>query len=139
MSKPVQPLNADQEKFIRMTARGCDRKEIMKECFGVDLDTATDLEIHRADCKMSRLRKRPEYMEIWKDEVKNVLVAAGGKAYRRLAAQIDSKEEWLANKAANDILNNGRSMIFGDEERSVSVKITGMPEIGSPDQPEEDG
>ena len=140
MPQPIQPINANQEKFIRMAARGCSRKEILLEAFGVDLDTATEKEIHSADCKMSRLRKRPEYMEIWKDEIKHILVGATADAVKVLKGQIhDEKQPWLANKAANDVINHGKSMIFGEEERAVNVRVTGMPDLGSPDQPEEDG
>lgn len=140
MPQPVQPLTLNQVKFIRMAARGCSRPEILKECFDVDLDTATEQEIHRADSKMSRIRKRPEYMEIWKDEIKQMLIASTSKAYKRLNAQIDDDQQpWLANKAANDILNHGKQMIFGADENTVTVHVAGMPEIGSPDQPEEDG
>lgn len=139
MPRPVQPLNGKQELFIRMTARGCSRRDVLKECFDLDIDTATEGQIHAADCKMNRLRKRPEFLDIWKDEVKQVLIAAGGKAYRTLASQIESKEAWLANKAANDVINHGRPLIFGDEEKAVNVRVTGMPDLGSPDQPEEDG
>jgi hypothetical protein len=42
-------------------------------------------------------------------------------------------QAWLQNKAANDLLNYGKSQIFGDEERAIHVKVEGMPEIGSPD------
>lgn len=134
MPQPVQPLNVNQVRFIRMSARGCSRAEILKECFGVDIETATEREIHRADSKMSRIRKRPEYMEIWRDEIRQVLVGATADAVRVLKGQIrDEKQPWLANKAANDVINHGRSMVFGAEENTVNVRIEGLPDIGSPD------
>ena len=42
-------------------------------------------------------------------------------------------QPWLQNKAANDLLNYGKSQIYGDEERTVHVQIDGLPDIGSPD------
>ena len=140
MPKNKQPLNAKQELFIRMSARGCSRTEILKEVFDLDIATAPANEIGAKDVQMCRWRKLPEYETVWKDEIKNVLIAASGKAYRKLAAQIDADDQpWLANKAANDILNHGKQMIFGADENTVTVHVAGMPEIGSPDQPEEDG
>ena len=140
MPKNPQPLTGQQERFIRMSAQGCTRKEIMQEVFSIDLDSSPENEIHAADQKMSRWRKRPEFESVWKDEIRNILIASTGKAYRRLNMQIDSEDQpWLANKAANDILNHGKQMIFGGEENTVRVQVSGMPEIGSPDQPEEDG
>lgn len=112
----------------------------MKEVFGIDLDTSPENDIHNADAKMSRWRKRPEFETVWKDEIRNILIASTGRAYRRLNAQIDADDQpWLANKAANDVLNHGKQMIFGADENTVTVHVAGMPEIGSPDQPEEDG
>ena len=43
------------------------------------------------------------------------------------------KDDWLQNKAANDLLNYGKQQIYGDEEKTVHVQIDGMPDIGSPD------
>lgn len=140
MPKNPQPLNGQQERFIRMSAQGCTRKEIMREVFNIDLDISTEAEIHAADQRMSRWRKRPEFETVWKDEIRNILIASTGRAYRRLNAQIDAEDQpWLANKAANDVLNHGKQMIFGADENTVTVHVAGMPEIGSPDQPEEDG
>ena len=140
MAPPRKRLDAKQELFIRMSARGCPRAEIMKEVFGLDLATAPANEINAKTVQMCRWRKLPEFDAIWKDEIKNVVIASTGKAYRRLAAQIDDDQQpWLANKAANDILNHGKQMIFGADENTVTVHVAGMPDIGSPDQPEEDG
>ena len=140
MAPPRKLLDAKQEKFIRMSARGCSRAEIMQEVFGVDLATAPANKINAKTVQMCRWRKLPEYETIWKDEIRNVVIASTSKAYRRLNAQIDDEQQpWLANKAANDILNHGKQMIFGADENTVTVHVAGMPEIGSPDQPEEDG
>lgn len=134
MARPRQPLNAKQELAIRMTARGCTRPEIMKAAFGIDLDTATEHEIRAADSRMVRLRKRPEFESIWKDEIRQVLISAAGSAYKVLKNQLnDEKQPWLANKAANDLLNHGRPQIYGAEENTVNVRIEGLPDIGSPD------
>lgn len=131
--KPTK-YNTQQELFVRMEARGEDRKLIMKEVFGLDLDTAPANEIHNADCKMSRWRRFPCYEATWKDEVRRVMFAYTGEAVKVIREQMrGSDQPWLQNKAANDLLNYGKSQIYGDEERTVHVQIEGMPEIGSPD------
>ena len=137
MARPRQPLNAKQELFIRMSARAENRKDILRDVFGLDADTATQAEIHAADCKMSRWRSLPEYESIWKDEIKKVLIAYSGEAMKVIGQQMRSKDiPWLQNKAANDLLQYGKGQIYGEEDRAVHIKIEGMPDLGSPDQEE---
>jgi len=136
--KPTQ-YTAQQELFVRMEARGEDRKDILREVFGIDYDTASKDEIHRADCKMSRWRYFPCYDAVWKDEVMQVLKGCTSKAISVLNRQMVNEDGWLQNKAANDLLNYGKSQIYGEEERTLRVQVEGMPEIGSPDSDENDG
>ena len=140
MARPRQPLNAKQELFIRMSARAEPRKEILKAVFDLDPDVDDEKTVHNADATMSRWRKLPEFESIWKDEVRQVLYACTGEAVQVIKAQLRSKDlPWLQNKAANDLLNFGKSQIYGEEERTVNVQINGLPDIGSPDQDETDG
>ena len=133
MARPVLPFNAKQELFVRMSARGESRKDIMKAVFDIDLDTAPENLVHSADCKMSRWRARPEFDGIWKDEIRKVLYGCTAEAVQVIKGQLRSGQEWLQNKAANDLLNYGKSQIYGDEERTVHVQIDGLPDMGTPD------
>ena len=135
MPKARQPLNAKQELFIRMTARGEPRADILKAVFDLDVATAPANEIHAADSKMSRWRSLPEFEGIWKDEVKQVLYGCTSEAVKVIRKQLRSDDvPWLQNKAANDLLNYGKNQIYGDEERTVHVQIEGLPDIGSPEE-----
>jgi len=136
MPKAKQPLNADQERFIRMSAQGKSRAEILKAIFNLDIESSPDNEIHNADNKMSRWRKLPEFESIWKDEVKQILYGCTAEAVQVIKGQLRSDQGWLQNKAANDLLNYGKGQIYGDEERTVHVQIDGLPDIGSPDDSE---
>lgn len=136
MPKDKQPLTGQQEKFIRMSAQGCSRPEILKAVFDLDVSTATESEIHSADCKMSRWRKLPDFESTWKDEVRQILYGCTAEAVQVIKSQLRSDQGWLQNKAANDLLNYGKTQIYGDEEKAVHVKIEGLPDLGSPDQEE---
>ena len=133
MPKNKQPLTAQQELFIRLSAQGKTRPEILSEVFGIDPSTMTKDELSKYDMKMSRWRKRPEFETIWKDEVRSILYGCTAKAIQVINSQMDEDIPWLRNKAANDLMNYGKSQIYGDEEKAVHVKIEGMPEIGSPE------
>lgn len=134
MPRKIQPLTAQQELFVRLSAQGQSRDTIMREVFHLDLATSPENEIHNADAKMYRWRRHPDYESTWKREVKDILYGVTSEAIQVVRGQLRRDDQpWLQNKAANDLLNYGKSQIYGDEERAVHVKIEGMPEIGSPD------
>ena len=136
MPKNKQPMTAQQEKFIRMSAQGCSRPEILKAVFDLDIETSPENEIHNADCKMTRWRKLPEFESTWKDEVRQILYGCTAEAVQVIKSQLRSDQGWLQNKAANDLLNYGKTQIYGDEDKAVHVKIEGLPDIGTPDAEE---
>ena len=133
MPKGKQPMTSDQELFTRMSAQGCSRAEILRKVFGLDLETSPENVIHNADCKMSNWRKHPDFETVWKDEVRSILYGCTSEAIQTIRKQMREKDDWLQNKAANDLLNYGKAQIYGDEEKTVHVQIDGMPDIGSPD------
>ena len=133
MPKDKQPMTSDQELFTRMSAQGCSRAEILKRVFKLDIETAPENEVHNADNKMTRWRKHPDFEQVWKDEVRAILYGCTSEAIQTIRKQMREKDDWLQNKAANDLLNYGKQQIYGDEEKTVHVQIDGMPDIGSPD------
>ena len=137
MSRPQAPLDAKQELFIRMEARGESRATILQTVFGLDVKTSPENEIHAADSKMNRWRHREDAKAIWDDEVRNVIRQCIPRAVSRISQQIDSKEGWLANKAANDVVNLAKTTsVFQGDDKQITVQFTGMPDIGSPDSAE---
>lgn len=134
MPKHKQPLTAKQELFIRLSAQGKTRPEILKEVYGIDIDTADYRTVNNADVQMCRWRKLPDFERVWKDEVKSILYGCTSEAIKVIRGQMAAGDvPWLQNKAANDLLNYGKGQIYGDEERTVHVQVEGLPEIGSPD------
>lgn len=122
-----------QDLFVRMEAQGEGRPEILRKVFGLDPETASESELHAADCQMYRWRRKPWYDEIWKDEIRRISIAMSSEALKKIKSQIRDDNGWLANKAANDSLTFAKPLIWGEDEKAISVKIEGMPEIGSPD------
>ena len=139
MSKPVRPLTVRQENFIRAEARGETHQWILENIFGMAPD-APQAERHRIQLQMSRIRQRPEYLQIWADELRAKVRRRVPGAISRIDTQVDDENGWLANKAANDYITLARSLgvIANEEEKSISVRIEGMPDLGSPDQADDD-
>jgi hypothetical protein len=119
--------------FVRMEARGESRPDILREVFGLDVGTSEQRLIQNADVQMCRWRRKPWYDEIWKDEIRRISIAMSSEALKKIKSQIRDDNGWLANKAANDSLTFAKPLIWGEDDKALTVKIEGMPEIGSPD------
>ena len=133
-------MTAEQELFTRMSARGCETPEIIKALWGVDKAKEPE-KFHNLECKLTRWKKHPKFMEVWMDEVKKaVSLKLMAKGLKRVLEQLDSNEPWLVNKAANDAINFAKTRLFTEEDNKVVIEFSngsGMPEIGTPDQDEE--
>ena len=134
MARPIQPMNAKIELSIRMEARGEPHDAILEKVFGPD--TVTDpVKRNAAESKLYRWRHRPDAKAVWDDEVREVIKKCIPRAVNRISKQIDSEVDWLANKAANDVVNLAKTTsIFQDDDKTVKVQIEGnLPDLGSPD------
>ena len=134
MARPLAPMTARIENFIRMEARGETSDTILREIFHIDPETADDKTKQNCYQQMYRWRHRPDADAIWQDELKAVVRRCVPNAANRIRNQIDSNTEWLANKAANDVITlAGRIGVIKNEETALKVEISGLTDIGSPD------
>lgn len=133
---PKDKVTQEIDRFIRMEANGCTRAEKLHELFGID--DLNDSGVHAADCKMSRWRNHPLYDEIWKDESKKWSYRDHGRALMKLRELLNADDDrWLVMNTAVNLLSKSEKRIYGNEDNSFTVKVEGMPDLGSPDQVEE--
>ena len=137
MARPTGPITARIEGFIRAEARGEPADDILREFFGLDPATCDPKEKNKAYQQMWRWRHRPDAQAIWEDELKATVKRRVPCAMNRIMTQIDSNEGWLANKAANDVMLLAKTIgLVKTEETALKISVEGMPDLGSPDQPE---
>ena len=128
-------LTVEQDRFVRLEANGYNYPEIILELWGLRKEDDPKT-YHAMESRLTRWRRHPKYEEVWKDEIRRQAFPIMSKAVRKLKQQVNSDTDWLANKAANDIVAFAGKRIFGNEDNTVNVQVTGMPDIGSPEQPE---
>ena len=134
MGRPMGPMTAQIENFIRAEARGEPHDQILKDCFGLDPGCDPKAK-HNAECKMHNWRKRPDFKAIWEDELAVTVRRRVPGAVKRLNLQIDNENDWVANKASNDVITLAKALgVIKTEETAVKVQIEGMPDLGSPDE-----
>ena len=135
---PSDKLTRQIDQLARMEANGASREEKLREIFGVDINTASYREINNCDAKMCRWRKHPMFDQAWKDEARkwdyeDYLLAR--EVFRKgMKSQDDNP--WLAMNSAVNAINQAGKRLFHDEDQTVHVEISGMPELGTPDQEE---
>lgn len=128
---PKAELTVEQDRFVRMEANGFSGPDIIKALWNVSPD---DAGYHALECKLSRWRKHPKYEETWKDEVRkqdfqDYITAR--QVLRRSMKQ--EKDGWLAMQSAVNAMNNSSKRIYAGEDSAVTVRIEGMPDLGTPD------
>ena len=138
MARTANPgLTVDQERFVRMQANGYEFPEIIWEIWHLKKEDDPK-KYHSKESTLSEWRKHPKYDEVWKDEIRKQDYSDYTLARQVLRKSMRSSEAWLAMNSAVNALNNSGKRIFRDEENTVTVRIEGMPDLGSPDQPEEE-
>lgn len=131
-----QPLGQKARRYIQMKAQDCSQAEIMQEIFGLGPD-ADPKEENKARQQCWRWRQHPSFDDLFEQEIRNILRIAGSEAVKVLVSQMKDKDQpWLQNKAANDVMNHRKQLVYGDDEKQITVKVEGMPELGIPDQGE---
>lgn len=134
--KAAENLTVDQDRFVRMEANGYTTEEIIREIFG--LKRSDDPKAYHAqESQLSRWRKHPKYEEVWKDEVRKQDFRDYTNARKVLRKSMNNeKDGWLAMQSAVNVMNNSGKRIYADEDSAVTVRIEGMPDLGTPDQDE---
>lgn len=110
--------------------RGMTDREIIHELWP---DKTDEKGIRACQQRLKRLRQNEKFQEYYRSLVQEWSVHHVGKAFNKLVEQIDSNQPWLANKAANDVIQHSKQMLTGMDDGTMVVKIEGMPELGTPD------
>ena len=113
-----------------MMFRGFSDTQIAKELWP---EKTSDKEIKSACNRIRMLRRTDKFQEYYRTLVTEWSAHHVGKALNKLVEQIDSDQAWLANKAANDVIQHSKQMMTGMDDGTVVVKVEGMPELGTPD------
>lgn len=117
-----------------MEANMASREDKLREIFGIDIHTASYREINNADAKMCRWRKHPLFDTAWKEEQRKwdyEDYTLARKVFRQGMKQ--QEDGWLAMNSAVNAISNAGKRLFHDEDTAVTVKVEGLPDIGSPD------
>ena len=131
--KAAENLTVEQDRFVRMEANGFTTAEIILEMYGMKREDDPKA-YHNIECRFSNWRDHPKYEETWKDEVRKQDFKDYVTARRVLRRSMNQeKDGWLAMQSAVNAMNNSGKRIYQGEDSAITVKIEGMPDLGTPD------
>jgi len=125
-------LNTKQVHAAQLLARGYSEEDVMSVVFFINSES-TPIQKREARRQLHKWYDIPGFGDCYRNEVKRLMFSSYGRAVCKIDQQIDNKNDWLANKAANDILSRATGIIMGEEDKKIVVQIDNGPEIGTPD------
>lgn len=132
-------LNARQATAARLMAEGRKLDTNFVQMCGFDIrkeDKPTEVseyKYQKARKVIHQWMKLPGFAECYRAIVREIAMPSYGRALARIDQQIDDSNPWIAQGAAREVLQRYGPAIMGEDDQTVTVKIEGMPEIGTPD------
>ena len=124
-------------RVAKYVGEGYNVREITERIFSaqiMDADGEIDpRKLSKYERKISQWMVTDKFKMIYKEMLIRWAMPANMKAQNVLESQLESNQPWLANKAANDIIGIYNREMKGGDDGTVTIRIEGMPELGTPD------
>ena len=102
--------------------------------FQVIADRLTDETGEKYNVTMvKRLLLSKEMHDMRDNERKLLAEIAYDASVSRLMEQVNSENEWVAQNASRDLASRYQTLVMPEEEKTMEIRISGMPELGVPD------
>jgi IS30 family transposase len=92
----------------------------------------------RAESTVRRWMKDDSTREAYREAILRTALVSYARAIRKLSDQVDADNEAVAQRAAKDIIDRFGDAIMQERDREVVVRVVGAPEIGMPEEPQEE-
>jgi hypothetical protein len=115
-----------------MVFRGKSNRDIAIEALSANPDDPKDLK--NKIQRVTKLIRSDKFEEYYKTMIKEWSIRNVGRALNKLTEQVDMDDQpWLANKAANDILQRAPKSYFqSEDEATFKIVVEGAPTLGIP-------
>lgn len=82
--------------------------------------------------QLAKWQADPAWMAAYQELVRASITPLVGRAINRIDQQIDDSNPWIAQGAAREVLSRFGARAMGEEDKSVTVRVEGMPTLGVP-------
>lgn len=92
----------------------------------------------RAESTIRRWMKDETVRDAYREAILRTALVSYARAIKKLSDQVDADNEAVAQRAAKDLIDRFGDVIMQEREREVVVRVIGAPEIGMPEEPQEE-
>ena len=92
----------------------------------------------RAESTIRRWMRDGAAREAYREAILRTALVSYARAVRKLSDQVDADNEAVAQRAAKDLIDRFGDAIMQEHEREIVVRVVGAPEIGMPEEPQEE-
>ena len=92
----------------------------------------------RSESTIRRWMKNEAIRDAYREAILRTALVSYARAIRKLSDQVDADNEAVAQRAAKDLIDRFGDVIMQEREREVVVRVIGAPEIGMPEEPQEE-
>ena len=106
-------------------------KDIILAIFGVSYES-DNAAWQRGRRKLAKWQADPEWQKYYQSLVRESIQPLVGRAINKIDEQIDHSNPWIAQGAAREVLSRFGAGITGEDDKSITIHVEGMPQIGVP-------
>jgi len=92
----------------------------------------------RSESTIRRWMRDESAREAYREAILRTALVSYARAVRRLSDQVDADNEAVAQRAAKDLIDRFGDVIMQERDREIVVRVIGAPEIGMPEEPQEE-
>ena len=136
MADAVFKLKKKHVTAARLLAEGFTPAEIASAVFNVTTPEGgvDKKKLESALSQVRKWRKEPEFISLYRDTLREMTEPACGKAVQKITEQIDDENPWIAQNAAREVLTRFLPVVMGEDDKTITIKVEGMPELGTPEE-----
>lgn len=82
--------------------------------------------------QLAKWQADPAWQRAYQQLIRDSITPLVGRAINRIDQQIDHDNPWIAQGAAREVLSRFGAAAMGEEDKSVTVRVEGMPTLGVP-------
>lgn len=90
--------------------------------------------LNRALNNLRGWRRQPEFQAMYRETLLEMTEPICGRAIKRISEQVDDENPWIAQNASREVLTRFLPMVMGEDDKTVTIKVEGMPDMGSPEE-----
>ena len=92
----------------------------------------------RSESTIRRWMKDETVRDAYREAILRTALVSYARAIKKLSDQVDADNEAVAQRAAKDLIDRFGDVIMQERDREVVVRVIGAPDIGMPEEPQEE-